>query len=466
MKLTKQTLPKNVVELTIEVATDELKPFLETAAKEISQNKPIEGFRPGKASYEMIKQRFGEMTILQQATNALIAEFYYQAIDQEGLQTVDQPEIEIVKMAPENPFIFKAKVALLPSIELCDYQNIKLKAVTPAKVTDDEVKKVIDDIRKMRATDKKVERAAKMGDKIEVNFETFVDGVAIAGGKADKYQMVLGDKQMIPGFEEAIVGLTAGEKKEFELSFPKDYHNTNIAGKKAKFKIEVLTISEIQLPELNEEFVKSLGAPSKEELEKQIKHNLEHEKLHKDMDAKDLELLNALIDKTKFGDIPDVLLNSETHKMMEELKDNVARQGLEFTEYLNHLKKKESDLLLDFTPDALKRVKTSLIIRAVAEKENITTNEKEIDFERQRTLQSYQYNPAMAEQLKQIEANIKSEAAERYFSNVIVNRKTIEFLRQTMIEGYAKHEHDHDHEHEEETEEHNHDHQNTPEEKE
>lgn len=453
MKLTKQVLPKNIIELNIEVEADELQPFLQQAAQEISQNKPIEGFRPGKASFDIVKQRFGEMAILQQATNTLIADFYYKAIEQENLQTVDQPEIDIVKMAPGNPFIFKAKVALLPEVELLNYNQIKLKAVKSIEIKPEEIEKVINDIRRMRATDKKVDRPAKMGDKVELNFETFVDAVAIAGGKAEKYQLLLGDKQMIPGFEEALVGLQAEDKKEFELNFPKDYHNKNIAGKKAKFKVEILNISEVILPELNEDFIKALGAKSKEELEKQIKSNLEHEKLHKDMDAKDLELLNTLIEKTKFGEIPDVLVNSETHKMMEELKDNVARQGLEFTEYLNHLKKKETDLLLDFTPDALKRVKTSLIIRAVAEKEKIDTNDKEIEFERQRTLQSYQFNPAMAEQLKQIEANIKSEAATRYFANVIVNRKTMEFLRQAMIEGHKKHEHeDHDHDHETDTE--------------
>jgi trigger factor len=176
-----------------------------------------------------------------------------------------------------------------------------------------------------------------------------------------------------------------------------------------------------------------LGLQKKEDLNNQIKHNLEHEKQHKAQQDQDLEIINTIIEKTKFEDIPDTLINSETRKMLEELKDNVARQGLKFEDYLNHLKKKESDLLLDFTPDAIKRVKTALAIRQIATNENISASHDEIHEEMDKTLKSYQMNPAFADQLKQIEENIHSEASHRYFSNVVTNRKVMEMLRKIMV---------------------------------
>jgi len=452
MQVTKTELPKNSIELTFTVTLEELQPFLQEAAKELTTNKPIEGFRPGKAPYDVVKQKVGEMTIFQHATNAVIAKKYYEYIDEQKMETVDQPDIEVIKLAPDNDFIFKAKVSIMPEVELCDYKTLKIKATPKVEATKEEVDKVIEDLRKMRSSEKAVERAVQTGDKAEINFETFIDTVAIAGGKAEKYALMVGEGHMIPGFEEEVIGLKKGDNKEFELSFPKKYHESKIAGKKAKFKVEVLEVFEKTLPEMNEEFLKTLGIKSKDDLEKQIKQNLEHEKTHKDMDKKDLEMVSLLIDKTNFGELPDTLVNSEAHKMLEELKDNVAKQGLEFDAYLSHIKKTEGELKLDFAVDAVKRVKTSILIRKVADKEKIETNDQEIDFERDRTLQSYEMNPAMAAQLEQIKQNIMSADARRYFSNVIVNRKVMEHLRCAVIEGHEGHGCGHDHEGEESTE--------------
>jgi trigger factor len=193
------------------------------------------------------------------------------------------------------------------------------------------------------------------------------------------------------------------------------------------------------MPEVDDEFAKSLGLKSKEELIDNLKYNIEHEKQHREQEAKDLEMMNLLIDKSKFGEIPDVLVTTESRKMIDELKENVARQGMVYEDYLEHLKKKESDLLLDFAADAIKRVKTTLIIRAVAQKENMLATDAEIEFERQQALQQYQMNPQFAAQLSQIEENIKSEGAKNHFANIITTRKVVNLLRKAMIPGYTEH---------------------------
>ncbi|OGF31326.1 trigger factor [Candidatus Falkowbacteria bacterium RIFOXYD2_FULL_35_9] len=449
MKITKNLLEKSQVELTIEISQEDLKPYLEKAAIELTEKKPLQGFRPGKAPYEIVRKQLGEMVILQQASNAIIGETFYQAIEKEKLETVDQPNISIVKMAPENPFIYKATVSLLPEIKLVDFTTIKIKKSAEIKITDDDVNKVIKDLQNMRATEVNVDREVKKDDKVEVNFETFIDGVALAGGKAEKYPLVIGAGQMIPGFEEKVIGMKKDEEKQFEISFPKDYHQTKIAGKKAKFKIKLLQVFERQLPELNDDFAKNLGVKTVIDLQNQIKHNLEHENQHKQEHGQDMDIVNAIIDKSEFGQLPEVLITDEARKMMEELKDNVAHQGLGFEDYLNHLKKKESDLLLDFTPDAIKRVKTALAIRQMAKDKNISATKDEIQQEKEITLASYKMNPAYAQHMAQLEQNMKSESAERYFGNVITNRKVMDMLRETMIEGYAKHscEHEEGHDH-------------------
>lgn len=432
MKVLMNKLPKSQIELTFELEFNELKKFLETAANELTKDKPLTGFRPGKAPYDIVKQRLGEMTILQKAANSIIAKTYYDYIEAQGLETVDQPDINIDKMAPGNPFIFKAKVSLLPKIEVADYKTLKVKPLPEIKITTEAVEKVINDLRKMRVKEILVERAAQIGDKVDINFETFIDKVAIPGGKAEKYPLVLGDKQMIEGFEEQIVNMKKDEEKEFELSFPKKYHNEKVAGKKALFKVKLLAVYERQLPEANDEFAKGLGLPNLEKLKDQIKHNLEHEKKQQNQHAQDLEILNLLIEKSKFEDLPDVLINDETHKMLHELEDNLAQQGLNFQDYLNHIKKTEEELRLDFTPDAIKRVKIALIIRQIGLSQNLTASEKEIDEEADKVLKSYQLNPVYAGDLKRIEDNIKSPAGRRYLANVITNQKVMKMLRQEM----------------------------------
>ena len=433
MKINLNKLPKNVLEITFELDSSDLKPFLEQAAKEMTESKPLTGFRPGKAPYEIVKQRLGEMAIMQHALNSIIAKTYYDYLDKEKINTVEQPKIDVVKLAPENPVVYKATVALLPSVEVTDFRKIAIKPIEEIKIEAAAVDKVLADIQKMRCQEALVEREIGKTDKAEIDFETFIDKIAIAGGKAEKYPLVIGDNHMIEGFEDNLIGLKKDDTKEFELSFPKKYHEEKIAGKKATFKVKVLNVYERKMPELNDELAKSLGLPTFEALKKQIEDNLKHEKEHQAQDKKDVEIITQLIEKSTFGDLPDVLINDEAHKMVHELEDKVTQQGLQFADYLNHLKKKESDLLLDFTPDAIKRVKSSLAIRQIALNEKITIDDKEIDDETDLTLKSYQMNPQYASELKQIEDNIKSPNARRYFENLLINRKVMKLLRKEMV---------------------------------
>ena len=435
MKITKKSLPKAQLELLVELTSDELKSFVESAVLQISKNRNIPGFRPGKAPFDIVVKEVGEMTIYQTAANEAIDATLIKIIDDEKIDLVGQPKIEVQKLAPNNPFIFKTTFDLAPKIELCEYDKIKVKSMAEIKVENSEVEKVIADLRSMRAKEilKEENAPAESGDKVDLDFETFIDRVAIDGGQAKGHSLVIGKGQMIPGFEDNIIGLKKNETKEFELEFPKKYHDEKLQGKKALFKIKINNVYKIELPEVNDEFAKGFGLKNLEDLKKHLESNIKREKEMKEEQRFELELVEQLIEKSNFEELPDSLIEDEIHKMIHELEDNVARQGMKFEDYLSNIKKTEADLRLDFAADAIKRVKTGLAIRALAEKEALIADEKEIKDEIERSLASYKFHPQYEGKLTELEQNMRSENGKRYFSNIIRNRKAMALLKEKIV---------------------------------
>jgi trigger factor len=435
MKIDKKVLPKNQLEITAELSVEELKPFIDATIEEIGKTKTIKGFRPGKAPSELVVNSVGEMKIYQYAANDAIAKTYYDFLEQEKLDTVDQPSIEVVKLAPGNPFIFKAVVSLLPKVELCDYAKLEVKALPEIKIEEADVDKVLEDLRKMRAKEVLEDKAAETGNKIELDFNTYIDSVPIEGGQAQKHWVIIGEQHMIPGFEEALVGLKKDDEKEFELSFPKNYHKKRIAGQKATFKVKIHGVYRIELPELNEEFARGFGMKDFENLRKNISSNLKREKETRETQKQELEIIEKLIENCKFEEIPEVLITDETHKMFHELEDNILNQGMKMEDYLTHLKKTEAELRLDFVPDAIKRVKTALAIRSIAKKEKLEVTHDEIHEETDKIIASYKLNPAYADEVARMEQNLHSEETHRYITNIIMNRKTLAKLKELVVKA-------------------------------
>jgi trigger factor len=433
MQLEKKELGKNELELTIEITHDELKPFLDSAVEEISKSKRIDGFRPGKAPYDRIVKEVGEMAIYQTAANDAIAKYYYEAITNEKIEPVDQPKVETIKLAPNNPFIFKATIALLPKIEVADLEKISVKPVAEVKVEEEEINKTLEQLKNMRGKEVLEEKAAETGDKVELGFEGFMDNVPFEGGKADKHALVIGKGQMIPGFEDNLIGLKKDEEKEFDLSFPKDYHEKKLQGKAVTFKVKMIAVYKIELPEINDELAIGFGFKDVKGLTGNIKSNIETDKKNKANQKQELEIIELLLEKSKFEDVPDVMINNETHKMIHEMEDNLTKQGMNMKDYLTHIKKSEEQLRLDFTVDAIKRIKTGLIIRQVAIENKIKATEEEIKAEKEKTIAQYKLNPQTAEQVPELEKQLEHENATRYFENLIINRKTLELIKEKVI---------------------------------
>lgn len=425
MQITKKDLGKNQLELIIEVSQEEIKPHLEKAATKLSTTKKLPGFRPGKAPYEMIKKQFGEMAILQEALQFILADSFYKAVTRENLQTIGQPEIKVEKIAPENPIIYKAVVSILPKVTLGEWRKISIKRQT-TQATDEDVNKTLEQLQNMNVQEKIVDRAAKKDDKAEINFEVLIDKAVVEGGKNTKYPLVIGEERMIPGFENQIIGLKAKDKKEFELKFPEKYFQKNLANKLATFKVEVLNVYERQLPKLDDTFAKNLGFENLEKLKKQLKDNINKDKEAKEKQRLENQAIDEIIKVSTIGDIPENLISNEVHKMIHELEHSITQQGMDMAGYLKSLNKTHEDLHKDFRPQALQRIKAALIIRQLAKEEKIKAEEKEIADEIKKQTEIYKDS-------KEVLQNIQHPGYRDHLANVLTNQKVIKLITDNIV---------------------------------
>ncbi|NCN07739.1 trigger factor [Candidatus Falkowbacteria bacterium] len=428
MKSTVKKLDKSQVEITIEVSTLEMQPYLQRTAERLAKEMKIEGFRPGKAPYEIIKQKVGDMGLLQESIDDVISATYYEVLKTEKIVTIGQPSIDVEKVAPDNDFVYRATASVLPNVKIGDWKKLKVKS-EEVKITNEQVDKIIEDIRKMQATEKLVEREAKTGDKVEVNFEVFLDKVPIEKGKQDKYPVVIGENKFIPGFEEKIIGMKAGAEKEFELKFPEKYFDKKMAGKTAEFKVKCNSVFEIELPELNDAFASSVSADKFKtvaEVKKNVLENLKAEEGGKQEQKVEIEMLDKLVDISEFEAIPDLLIDNEVHKMVHELEHSISNQGFNFADYLKSLNKTEEDLKTEFRPQAEKRVKISILAREIYVQEKFEVRDDEIEAEIEVVMQNYPNNEDVRKQLE-------TETYKDYLKNTIGNRKVIEFLKKEII---------------------------------
>jgi len=420
MQHTAKKLDKSQVELIITVSPLDYTKDMQAAAIRLSERATIHGFRPGKAPYDVVKQNLGEIKILEEALQSIVEKNYHAAVTAEKLDTIGMPEITIEKMAPGNDFVFKAVAALLPAVTLPDLSKIKVekKAV---HVGEKEVEDVLKSLTKMQGKEVIKEGAANKEDKIVVAMKMTNNKVVVEGGEAKAHQVYLSEPHYIPGFAEQLVGLKKGEIKEFSLKFPDEHYQKHLAGKNIDFHITVSDVYSVEYPEINDAFAATLGQPSLIALKELLQTNLTKEAENKEAQRLEAELLEKAIEVTTFGEIPDVLLNSEKQKMFYELKGNLEKQGISMENYLKDLKKTEQEIHEDFAVRAALRVKAALLSREIAKTNNIKVEKEELDKEVENIKSTYQNDPKVAEALKRPDV-LDTLAA------TIQNRKVVAFL--------------------------------------
>lgn len=426
MKVSVEIKPKSTYELTIEVPAEEMKVFVDRAVEKMSQEVKIEGFRPGKATFEVLKAKVGELSIWEEAGYLAINKTMDQAI-RENIkeQVVGQPQVNVTKLAPGNSLEYKIVLSVVPEVTLGEYKNFGVK-LSDVEVSDDDAKKILADLREMQVRETVSEDAVKDGDKVTVDISMFIDKVGVEGGQSKDTAVVIGKGYVVPGFDKKLIGAKKGEEREFSLPYPAEYHQKNLAGKLVDFKVKVNEVYARELPEMDEKFVARFGLKSLEELTKNIKDSLVKEKEEKSKQKAEIEIIDKMIATAKFGDIPEVLITSESNTMLSELEHNLSHQGAKMEDYLQSLGKTRAQMQLDLLPDAVKRVKSALIIRQIALEEKIVVDEKLIDKEIEAVLGHYAGNA-------EIEAKVKTHEYRHYVENVMTNQEVMKRLLEWNI---------------------------------
>ncbi|MFH0955772.1 MAG: trigger factor [Candidatus Falkowbacteria bacterium] len=427
MNISKKDLGKSQIEVTVELTAEEFKPYVLRGAEKVSMEVKIEGFRPGKAPYEILKNKIGEMTILEEGARIAIDKTLDKVIKENVAgQIVGQPQVNITKLAPDNPVEYKMVLTMLPEVKLGSYKDLKIKE-KKSEIKDEEAEKLIVELREMRASEALTDAEIKDSDRVITDIQIFIDKVPVEGGQGKGAGLIIGKNYIIPGFDKKIVGAKKGDTREFSLPYPADYHDKNLAGKMAEFKVTVKEVYSRVLPEVNEEFAKGFGLKSPEELKSNIKKSLFAEKQQKESQASEAAMLDKIIGASKFGDIPESLIKHEAEVMISELEYNVKNQGAKFEDYLVHLKKTREQIMLELMPDAVKRVKVSLVIKEVATLEKISVSHEEVHKAIDDILEQYKDNEKVIDR-------IKGHVYHDYVENNLTGKKVVEKLREWNIQ--------------------------------
>jgi trigger factor len=425
MNITTKKLPKSAMEITVELSAEEMKPYIEKAAVRLSTEKPLEGFRPGKAPLDAVIKKYGEMPVLEAAAEEAIRSTFPKAIVQEKIISIGSPAIDVKKMAAGNPFIYTATVSLLPEVTLCDLAEIKVEK-KDVKIPESDVERAIKDLLNMRVSETVSANPAGKTDKVVIDMDMKLGGVPLEGGQAKGHQVYMDEQHYIPGFTEQILGLKKDDAKTFTLTFPKEHYQKNVAGKAVEFDVKVKEVFERKLPEWNDDFAKGFGQKTAADLDKLIRENLLAEATQKEEQRREIGAIEEAVKRSKFGDFPDILVNEEVNRMIHELKHGVGERSIEWADYLAKAGKTETQLKLDFAPQAIDRIKSALVIRAVAKENSIEATDEEVAAEIEREMNLYPDDPKTQEE-------IRSEEYEERVRFVLRNRKTVAFIKEKVI---------------------------------
>ncbi|OGY89425.1 MAG: trigger factor [Candidatus Komeilibacteria bacterium RIFCSPHIGHO2_01_FULL_52_14] len=408
------------VTLTVELEAGEFSPYLARAATKLAQKTTIPGFRVGKAPIDIVKQRVGESALYEAAAEEAATIALSQALTKQTFSVFGKPVVRVEKLAPGNPFVFTAEVAVVPDVSLNKWEAIRIMHM-PITVHEEDIEKLVEELRGMQAKEVLADRAARDGDKLEINFTVTRDGAPIEGGAGKKFSVVLGSKSMIPGFEAQLTGMKAGGVKDFELTFPTPYVEERLAGKQAQFHVEVIGVYDRMLPEKNDEWAQVVHGGTYAALLDRIRENLQSEKELAEVHRIENEVLDRILAQATIGDIPKRMTEVEVDKMLIELQDDVEGRGMEWEKYLQSIKKTLPELRAGFQEQAKRRVRAALVIREFSKLLAIQATAEEIAAEIARQKERYSDDTKLAE-------SFSSKDFERYVGTIITNRKVMEAL--------------------------------------
>lgn len=423
MSVQVEKLEKNMAKLTIEVSAAEFEKALEDAFLKNKNKISVPGFRKGKVPRQMVEKMYGPEIFYEDAANALIPDAYSKALDECEEDIVSSPEIDVTQIEKGKSFIFTAMVALKPEVKLGKYKGVKVEA-TEVTVTDEEVDAKIEKERENNArTIEVTDRPVKDGDMTVLDFEGFVDGVAFDGGKGENYPLTIGSGAFIPGFEEQLVGAEIGKEVEVNVTFPEDYQAEELKGKAAVFKCTIKEIKEKELPALDDEFASEVSEfDTLEEYKKDVKETLTIEKEKAAREAKEAAVIDAIIADSDM-DIPEAMVTTQQKQMIDEFAQRMQMQGLSMEQYFQFTGATLDKMMEQVKPQAETRIKSRLVLEAVAAKEGIEATEEDYEEEIKTMAEVYQMEPDKIKEMlpEKSVKGIKEDIAVKKAAEFVVN---------------------------------------------
>ncbi|EAD7602578.1 trigger factor [Listeria monocytogenes] len=372
----------NVGKLTFEIEQEKVKEGLDRAFVKVRKTLNVPGFRKGKVPRQIFNQRFGEEALYQDALDILLPEVYSAAIDEAGIDPVDTPQVNIESMEKGETWVLTAEVTVKPEVKLGDYKGLEVEK-RETELTTEELEAELKQLQERQAElVVKEDAPAENGDTVILDFEGFKDGVAFEGGQAENHSLELGSGQFIPGFEEKLVGLKAGDEADIELTFPEEYHAEDLAGQPVVFKVKLHEIKTKEVPALDDELAKDIDeeVETLDELKEKISKRLQEAKEESVAQAKQEEVIAKAVENAEV-DIPHAMVHHEADHLMNHFAQDLQAQGLTPELYYQFTGQTEEAMHAQMEKDAEKRVKMNLVLEAIAEAENIEPTEEAIDEE-------------------------------------------------------------------------------------
>lgn len=422
MQVAVEKLPQSQVKLRIELSPDEVKPFLERAARDLSKEHTPKGFRPGSAPLDVMRSAVGDQKIIERAAKELVPRTYVDSLlDREDVEAIGQPDVMVETAGMDGAWVYVATVSVLPTVTLGAYRAIRGTRRT-VTVEPAEIDRELEHLRKLRATYLSVPRPAQTGDRVDVHVTATAGQGTLEGGEGEQQSIILGEGNLLPGFEEQLLGVRADTEKTFPVTVPENHHRADLRGQVVQFRVRVGAVQQRALPELTDHFAQGLGQfASLKDLKDKLTAHLREEKEHHERERFHQELLAQVITQASFGDFATPLVERELDTMLGELQDSVTAMGLRFDDYLAQVKKTKHESREGLRPQALARIRAGLTLRAIAKAEDIRTTDAEIAAELQETLKDLP-NP------KDAKRRFEREALRDMAAGTIRNRKVFTLL--------------------------------------
>ncbi|MHB8928170.1 MAG: trigger factor [Bacillota bacterium] len=431
MKVALEKLDKNRVKLDVTVDEWVVAKAYDRAYRAVATRVNIPGFRRGKAPRNLVELRVGREYLKEEALDRILQESYPAAIDEAKIDPIDRPEVDVVEFEEGKPLHFTASVEVKPEVALGQYKGLDIRLEKP-DIKEEEVAKELEALQFRQARLVTVDQPADMGSFVVLDFDGFMDGRPFAGGKAEGQLLELGSHSFIPGFEEGAVGAKAGEERDINVTFPADYRATELAGKDATFKVKVREVKRRELPALDDEFAKGLGAKGLDDLKESIRRRLQ---FAAESEAR-RKYNEAVIEKVSANatvEVPEAMVNQRIDQLVHDLEHRLEDQKMDLEKYLQYTNQTMDAMREQFRPSALGGVKNDLVLEAVAKAEGLTAEESDVNLEIARLSQLYGRSPddirklfADRERLDALKESITLQKAVRFLTRVETDPKAVE----------------------------------------